>query len=169
MSNLTIVTEPTENNQVLKKLFREVYIGNDHEMQTPDDVAKVRHFGNNGRKIFIGVTSNDGEILKPADRTLLQKILAAVKLSEDDVFIASINDILPASFNNFIEGNAFDKLFFFGVEPIQFNWHLDIVQYQRTFFSDKELLFAESLSVLSTNDLAKKKLWMQLQLIFNLK
>lgn len=169
MSNLTIVTGSVENDQVIKKLFREVYYSANHEIPTHDEFAKVKHFGNNGRKIFIGVFGYNDNILESPERTLLQKILAAIKLSEDDVFIASINNILPASFTSFIQAHGFEKLLFFGVQPKQLGWHLEVMPYFRTYFMEKEMLFAEPLSVLNTDDSAKKKLWQELQQIFNLK
>jgi hypothetical protein len=169
MSNLTIVTRPFEYDNVIKELFKEIYINDGNEKYTPDDFAKVNHFGNNNSKIFIGVTNDTSAILNNAERGLLQKILGAVKLTEDDVFITSLNNIQPGLFNNFISHNNFNKLFFFGIIPEQLGWHIEMKHYQRMSFMEKELLFAESLSVISVNEAAKKKLWVQLQLIFNIK
>ncbi len=169
MSNLNISTEPITNNPVLKKLFREVYITNGSEKQSPDAVAKINHIGNNKSKIFIGISGADNGSLNNDERSLLQKILSAVKLSEDDVFIANLNDIQQVSFNSFISQNKFDKLLFFGIEPKQLDWHIEVLPYQKTYFMEKDVLFAESLSVLKANEASKKKLWVQLQTIFSIK
>jgi DNA polymerase III psi subunit len=169
MSNLNISTEPVINNPALKKLFRDVYITSDNEKQSPDAVAKINHIGNNKSKIFIGVCDNENGILNEDERLLLQKILAAVKLNEDDVFIASLNDIQPVPFNSLISQNKFDKLLFFGIEPKQLNWHIEVLLYQKMNFMEKDILFAESLTVLKANEISKKKLWGQLQSIFSIK
>jgi hypothetical protein len=169
MGNSIVITEPVENSQVLKKLFKEIYINRDNEKTIPDDFAKVNHFGNNCRKIFIGVPGEDDCIIKDNERALLQKILAAIKLTEGDVFIVSIKEIDPGSFNRLIGNDRFDKLLFFGVTPLQVGWYIDVQLYVRTYFMEKEILFAESLPVLSANESAKKKLWGQLQALFNIK
>src|SRR5580698_1850298 len=99
MSNLTISTEPVDNNPVLKKLFKKVYVTSGSEKQTTDDVAKVNHIGNNKRNIFIGTSEPGNKDMTNEERSFLQKILAAVKLSEEDVFIASARAIEQVPFN----------------------------------------------------------------------
>lgn len=169
MSNLNISTEPITDNPALKKLFKEVYITSDSEKQLPDDVAKLNHIGNNKSKIFIGVCDDENGSLNSDERLLLQKILAAVKLSEDDVLIATLRDIKRVSFNGFISQNKFDKLLFFGIEPKQLGWHIEVLPYQKAHFMEKDTLFAESLATIKVNETAKKKLWGQLQTIFPIK
>lgn len=166
MSNLYFSAE-TVSIETIRKLFKEVYVTNIDEKTI--DIINVKHIGSNKSKIFIAVMGSDKDIISGDERTLLQKILAAVKLSEEDVFIAALNATEPIAFNNFISLNKFEKLFFFGITPAQLGWHIEMLPYQKMRFMEKDILFVESLDVIKTNEQSKKKLWAQLQTIFSLK
>ncbi len=125
----------------------------------------TRLSGNNKKKLLILITKEDAEEDKAM--TTLKAILNAIKYDmEEDCALLPIDSKESIVFQK-LPLDACHHIISFGISPKQMGLQIQHHNYTTLKILEKELLFADTLSVI-TNDVSKKKLlWAALQSIFS--
>jgi len=123
---------------------------------------QLKTAGNNKASILI-IVDHQIDNLETEDNILMLKILGAVNLSIEKVFIISKPQIPLNILWRFLEVNA---CLVFGVEAQTMGLHINIENYQPTNFNSKIILFSDAIDDLQKHPEKKKLLWNALQAIF---
>lgn len=111
------------------------------------------------------VVYDSGEQLSEEERQMLGKMLAALKLSWEDV------TLIPAqsgiSFRDLKRSMHFKKLIAFGFTPTSFGLNITAQNYSLLNFQDAQIVFSESLSTVNQNqNNSKNRLWKAVKQMF---
>lgn len=117
--------------------------------------------GSGNRKILILLQINKEEVILPQEFDLLNKILMALKLNAEDVWIANINQWSGNTIGQWKNALPFEKLILFGVDDKHLFNQISFPQFYVLPFMDFKLLTAPSLSFMldEKNKKAKTDLW----------
>ncbi|MDX2001301.1 MAG: hypothetical protein SFW35_02655 [Chitinophagales bacterium] len=152
------------NNPMLSGfLFEENDIYAAHEILATD---KLPLSGSNKKGIVIAYGPDD--TLSSDDQQQLLRILAALKLSEQDVAFIPAQALYENGWAT-LSGFEFDKFLGFGVSAIKMGLQLRLKKYVTTSFRDKKMLFSDGLSQLAQDPKLKALLWSELQAMFEIK
>lgn len=127
----------------------------------PKELDKI---GKQDSEVIVLINSS----LQEKDKQFLEKVLQAVNIPLDQVLIIFISDNRP-SYTQLANEFPFKKLIAFGLSPLNLKLKFTNKHYQLFLFQNKKLLFAEDISILSTDVSKKKLLWAGLQKMFELK
>lgn len=109
---------------------------------------------------------NSGVQLPVAERQMLGKMLAALKLNWEDVALISGQ---PESTFHHLRGSSmcFNKMIAFGFTPATLGMNIAADNYRLLNFQDTQIIFSESLSILSQNlNSSKDRLWKAVKEMF---
>lgn len=153
---------------VLQELFKNSLIDliagqNKEEKKTSKEFFIL---GNNQRHILILVESDKTLYLPDEQLNFLLGILGACNLSMDDVAILNIKKNKSATYKMITNELTPEKIFLFGVTPLQIELPLDFPNYQIQPYNNQIYLTAPVLSHLQDNKAEKTKLWNCLKQIF---
>lgn len=131
----------------------------------PIQLASPNILGKGNRKILILLQINKEEVILPQEFDLLIKILSALKLSLEDVWIANINQWEGNTIRHWQTALQFEKLILFGIDDLSF---INAISFPKNFvlpFLDFQLLNSNSLSFMidEKNKKSKTELWLALK------
>ena len=107
--------------------------------------------------------------LAPAEREQLMKILGALKLTIDDIALASATEVYKCGYAGWVnDGPPFDKMIGFGASALNMGLTVRLKRYFINEFNGKQLLFSDSLETLIAEPKLKGNLWTVLQVLFGL-
>ncbi len=153
---------------VLQQLFKHSLNDLKNE-QNPEEKTTSKGFstlGNNRRHILILVNSDETMYLPDDQLNFLLGILAACNLTMEDVAILNIKKNKPVTYKTVTNELKPEKLFLFGVNPVQIELPLDFPNYQVQPYNNQIYLTAPLLSQFQDNKAEKTKLWNCLKQIF---
>ena len=129
--------------------------------RVPPVDAPIKYEGGNKKKLLVLCRCADA--LSPAERELLEKILAAVKMSMQDIALIAASAVQP--FHALKKNIEFTTMLAFGFKQDALSLNIHFIDHPFNFCG-VELLFTESLATLLERKDLKAKLWMQLQAMF---
>lgn len=147
----------------ISSLYKDTYHIEEESFKTayPKELDKI---GKQDSEIIVLINSS----LQEKDKQFLEKVLQAVSIPLDQVLIVSMPYSKP-SYTQLANKFPFKKLIAFGLSPLDLKLKFTNKHYQLFLFQNKKLLFAEDISILSTDVSKKKLLWAGLQKMFELK
>ena len=155
-------------NQVLQQMYQNVLVGSDKQ-----DVAShssrsnpIKFLGNNKRHVAILVNREQVRFLPDDELNFLIGILAACKLSMDDVAIINIFQQEKITYKTIKDSLQSEKIFLFGIPTQSIELPLDFPYYQIQSYNQQVYLTAPELVTLKDNVAEKKRLWLCLKQIF---
>ena len=119
-------------------------------------------FNSNKKHLFF-FKSSDNEFL-----ALLSDIIKATKLPETEYELIEVADSKKINLGLIFFSKTCESSLFFGFTSEELGIPSFFKNYHAFRLRDKNLLLAESLQLLNTNQTSKKKLWSQLKLILNI-
>ena len=132
------------------------------------DIPGWKSLGNNQKNILVIVQYTDAIHLPDKELDFLTAMLAACKLSLDDVAIVNLNNHPDASYKELTVFFKSKIVMLFNVEPASFGLPMSFPHYQLQAFANATFLYAPSLTELENDKLQKSKLWVCLKRLFNL-
>jgi hypothetical protein len=151
------------------------------QISKPDDNAPVKKtkaepasdpvwksLGNNQKNILIVVNYTELVHLPDEEFSFLTIMLAACKLSLDDVVIINQNNYKDTGCKDLLAHFQSRTVFLFGVDPIVFGLPVGFPHFQVQNVAGCTFLFAPSLEENRTDKLVKSKLWVSLRSIFGI-
>ena len=155
---------------VLQELFKTSLIELEMEQQSEPAASQssFQVLGNNGKHILILVDSDQSLYLEDDQLNFLLGILSACSLTMADVAILNIKKNPQVTYKTLTRELRPEKLFLFGIKPVQIGLPLDFPNYQLQQFNHQVYLTAPMLSVLQDDKAEKIKLWNCLKQIFAL-
>jgi len=155
---------------VLQELFKTSLIELEMEQQSEPAASQssFQVLGNNGKHILIIVDSDEALYLEDDQLNFLLGILSACSLTMADVAILNIKKNSQVTYKTLATELRPEKLFLFGIKPVQIGLPLDFPNYQLQQFNHQVYLTAPTLSVLQDDKAEKIKLWNCLKQIFAL-
>lgn len=154
---------------VLQELFNKSLI--DPEIIQPDKASiqsAIAFLGNNKKNITILVNCNNAKFLTDEELNFLLGILAACKLTMEDVSIINIKDAGKISYKSLSKELHAEKIFLFGVDPSEVELPLQFPHYQLQSYNKQLYLSSPLLSILQDNKAEKMKLWTCLKKVFSI-
>ena len=155
---------------VLQELFKKTLVQEDSvQVQDISSTKKsISFLGKNKKQIIILVSNDDVLYLPDEQLSFLLGILAACKLTMEDVAIINIkkNDLI--TYKTIAKELNAAKIFLFGAEPSQIELPLQFPHYQVQKYNQQLYLSAPLLSVLQDDKAEKTKLWLCLKQVFSI-
>jgi hypothetical protein len=118
--------------------------------------------------ILIVVNYTELVHLPDEELSFLTNMLAACKLSLDDVAIINQNNYKETSYKDVLNRFQSRNVFLFGVDPLAFGLPVSFPHFQVQNVAGCTFLFAPSLEENRTDKLIKSKLWLSLRSIFGI-
>ncbi len=155
---------------VLQQLYTHSLIETKNTPQIDANIgAKVfLTLGNNQKKVLILVEIEETLYLPDNQLNFLLGILAACKLTMEDVAILNIKRNPSVNYQLFTAELQSEKVFLFGVQPDQIELPVKFPTYQIQNYNNQIYLAAPPLSDFQDNKAEKTRLWICLQQIFNI-
>ena len=155
---------------VLQELYKRTLIADTTTQQQSDSSAKknIIFLGKNQKQIIILVSNEEVLYLPDEQLSFLLGILAACKLTMEDVAIINIKKNEAFTYKTMDDELNADKIFLFGVEPAQIELPLQFPNYQIQKYNQQVYLTAPMLSVLQDDKTEKMKLWTCLKQVFSI-
>ncbi|MEP7109939.1 MAG: hypothetical protein ABI760_18230 [Ferruginibacter sp.] len=154
---------------VLQELFKYSLtdLKNGQEPAPKPPAKAFSTLGNNRKHILILVESDEKLYLPDDQLNFLLDILTACNLTMDDVAILNFKKNKSVTYKNVTRELKPEKLFLFGVTPVQIELPLDFPNYQIQQYNNQTYLTAPLLSIFGDNKVEKTKLWNCLKQIFS--
>jgi hypothetical protein len=127
-----------------------------------------RILGRLKKNILIVVRYPNNEYLPDDQLNFLVSVLAACRLSLDDVGIVNISKAPSAFYKETMEKFAGTTAMLFGLTPQEFEMPVNFPEFQVQNFNNCIFLHAPTLEKLEVDKILKSKLWVSLRKIFNL-
>ncbi|HTN36143.1 MAG TPA: hypothetical protein VL053_03660 [Arachidicoccus sp.] len=140
---------------------------------SPDKAHKVEKWwhGENRQRIAIVIADADNKIIGEKEAEFLTNILAACKLTLEDVAIINYAKS-PLGYTEMLSNPGCDKFILFGVTPLQVQLQFSFPYYLSQAYDNCNFMLAQPLqNMMQTSGAAKeekKKLWMGLKGFFQL-
>lgn len=134
----------------------------------PASEAALKSLGNNHKNILIVVNYTGLVHLPDEELSFLTNMLAACKLSLDDVAIINQNNYKDTACKDLLARFQSKNVFLFGVDPLAFGLPVSFPHFQVQNVAGCTFLFAPSLEENRTDKLIKSKLWLSLRSIFGI-
>jgi hypothetical protein len=153
---------------ILHDLYRRSLVDAGLPVKDAAQKRSLSYLGNNKRKVII-IVSNDETLYLPDDElNFLLGILAACKLTMDDVAIINCKKINSLSYSVLEKELKAEKIFLFGVDLQLIDLPLQFPYYQVQSFNKQVYLSAPPLDALQNDKAEKTKLWMSLKQLFSI-
>ena len=139
--------------------------------ETPQQI--LAHQGQGKQQVLVVVRETDYPFLAPDDQAFLAKILSAVSLSEDDIWLVNWQGATAAlqqgvPLEKLLPEVPYQKCIVFGEMPAPWSLTNFFEPYEVKKVEEKWLLQAETLAVLTNYVEKKAKFWKGLQQLFGL-
>jgi hypothetical protein len=132
------------------------------------DQAEWKTLGNNQQKILVVVEHANTVHLPDEDLDFLTGMLAACKLSLDDVLLINYHHYLSYDYKTILGRFGSRQVFLFGLDPLSFGLPVNFPPFQPQQVAGCRFLYAPSLGECRNDKLAKSKLWVCLRNIFGI-
>lgn len=136
-----------------------------------DAPVKIKHFGDNQKKIIVLVNQPGSDFLNKADLTFLTNILKACRLETTDIAIVNVAE-QPVTFMEIKEQLSALQLILFDIAPLSIKLPFNIPHFQVQNYADTTIMLAPALAVLNRQDnesrVLKTKLWNGLKQVFSI-
>ncbi|MEO7767773.1 MAG: hypothetical protein ABIS01_10115 [Ferruginibacter sp.] len=157
---------------VLQQLFKHTLADIKTEQKNNEEQSSKKAtfsiLGNNQKHILIITESDETVYLPERELNFLLEILTACRLSMDDVAILNIKKNKSLTYKTVSKELKSEKLFLFGVSPVQIELPLDFPNYQIQLYNNQVYLTVPPLSRFHDNIPEKTKLWNCLKQVFDL-
>ena len=132
----------------------------------PDAPLTEKTEGNYAQKVLILMLQEPAF----ADwRGFLEKLLGAVKINlANDTLLVFIQHHEQISIAPLLKSKQPEQVLVFGIRPEQMGLHISVEKYHPIFFSNTNLLFADSLSTLEPDKNLKMKMWTAMKTLFKI-
>ena len=134
---------------------------------TMPESAPLNNSGNNQKKNLVIVSHQHFSFLPDEEINFLTNVLAACKLSIEDVAIVNNYKIDQTHLQNIIHSEA-KNILLFGVQPFSIGLPINFPQFQLQQFNKRTYLHAPSLSQIENDKELKTKLWNALKTLFEI-
>ena len=134
----------------------------------PAPETALKSLGNNHKNILIVVNYPELVHLPDEELSFLTNMLAACKLSLDDVAIINQNNYKDIACKDLLVHFQSKTVFLFDVDPLVFGLPVSFPHFQVQNVAGCTFLFAPSLEENRTDKLIKSKLWLSLRSIFGI-
>lgn len=132
----------------------QIYVFNTKQVVTGFDFL-----GGNNKQILMLVNDAQNSYFSPKSEEMFVKLLAAVKLSMQDIAIVNLNNI-SVKWDDIKQKTNPNKVVLWGVKPEFINTDV-----QKYIFTDN-VLYADALDQINADVELKKQLWPELQKMF---
>ncbi len=155
---------------VLQELYKRSLVADNTTQPQQASSAKknIIFLGKNQKQISILVSNEEVLYLPDEQLSFLVGILAACKLTMEDVAIINIKKNDTFTYKTIGEELNAEKIFLFGVDASQIELPIQFPQYQIQKYNQQVYLAAPMLSVLQDDKAEKMKLWTCLKQVFSL-
>ncbi len=155
---------------VLQELFKNVLIDikSKEKQEQKTSTKGFATLGNNRRHVLILVESEETLYLPDEQLNFLMGILAACKLTMEDVAILNIKKNKSVTYKAVVNELKSEKVFLFGIAPDKIELPIDFPNYQIQHYNNQVYLTAPTLSQFQDNKVDKMKLWNCLKQIFSI-
>jgi DNA polymerase III psi subunit len=130
--------------------------------------AGFKTVGGNEKHILIVVQHDNDAVLPHAELTFLSSILAACKLTLNDVIILNWNGMDKNQYKEILHRFESRFVLLFGVAPLSFGLPMDFPPFQIQPFGSHQYLYAPPLSKIQEHKGIKAELWQALKKLFML-
>ena len=162
-----------DNIQLTPFLLQELYKTSMIEYPKTFTIAeKIQHapvwnvLGNNLKGVIIMVYGENSLHLPDEQLNFLMGILAACKLSMEDVAIINLATNKPVTYKALELDLKAEKIILFGVSPAQITLPLEFPHYQIQRYNNQTYLVSAALNIVQADKAEKTKLWNCLKQIF---
>jgi len=155
---------------ILQELFKKNLVGNSNvQAQVTSSVNKpISFLGKNKKQIAIIVNNDDALYLPDEQLSFLLGILAACKLTMEDVAIINIKKNEALTYKTLTKELNTEKIFLFGVDASEIELPLQFPYYQIQQYNKQLYLSSPLLSILQDDKAEKSKLWLCLKQVFSI-
>lgn len=155
---------------ILQDLFQKtlVDLSGKENVLSPSKKNEINFFGGNKQHIILVVSNLNATFVSDEQLTFLSGILAACKLTLEDVGLLNIASDPRVSYKKITEAFNPRIMIMFGVLPDQLQLPFLMPEFQRQSYNNQLYLAVPSLTELENNKDLKRKLWVVLQQIFSL-
>ncbi len=128
----------------------------------------LKFLGNNQKNILVVVNHDEAVHLPDEDLSFLTKLLAASKLSLDDVAVINKKNYPGETSKQILHDFNSKIVFLFGIDPVSFGMPVNFPAYQVQLVGQVTFLFTPAISEQRDDKLLKSKLWISFRNIFNI-
>jgi len=155
---------------VLQELYKSSLVADNRTQPQQDSSPKknISFLGKNQKQISILVSKDEVLYLPDEQLSFLVGILAACKLTMEDVAIINLKKNAAITYKTLAEELNAEKIFLFGIESSQIELPLQFPNYQIQKYNQQVYLTAPMLSILQDDKGEKMKLWTCLKQVFSL-
>ncbi|HTB52494.1 MAG TPA: hypothetical protein VK718_06955 [Ferruginibacter sp.] len=157
---------------VIQDLYKKTLVLSDTKAekkpQTTSTTISFNILGNNQQKILLLVSDDETLYLPDEQLNFLMGILAACKLTMQDVAILNIKKNTDISHTNLATQLKAEKVILFGVETSIIGLPLQFPMYQIQAYNNQTYLTVPLLTILQNDKAEKTKLWLCLKQLFSL-
>ena len=132
------------------------------------DELNIPFLGGNRKKILIVANYDSPEFIPDTDLQLLSGILAACKLTVDDVALINLNNVSNKNHRELVKAFSPTVAILFGLNPEAIELPVHFPNFQIQTYNKISFLSSPELSTLESDKLLKSKLWLCLKQIFSL-
>lgn len=154
---------------LIQELFKNCLVEFDAKELIENDplFSSFYTLGNNQRRVVIVVENNETLYLPDNQLNFLLGILAACKLTMEDVAIVNIAKNKGVTYKSIELELKAERIILFGVKPTQINLPLEFPIYQIQQYNNQTYLSASMLNNIEEDKAEKAKLWNCLKQIFS--
>ncbi|MBI3884041.1 MAG: hypothetical protein HY305_07525 [Sphingobacteriales bacterium] len=135
----------------------------------PDKAAiSLTILGNNKQKILILIKNDEALYLPDDELTFLTGILAACKLTLEDVAILNTHKNKNISFVSITKELQAQKVLLFGVTATDIQLPVEFPLYSIESYNEQAYLAAPELSIVQNDKIEKTRLWLSLKQLFSI-
>ncbi|CAN5402732.1 hypothetical protein BH23BAC1_BH23BAC1_44050 [soil metagenome] len=127
---------------------------------------KLPSKGNFGKKVLLIVDDPEDEVLNPSESGFLNKILKAIKLTEEDIIILNVHHITDEQLPEVLSKFPYKVLISFGVNSEALLGTSNVLPYIIPKGQERVRLLVDNLPAIEKDQQKKVKLWENLQLLF---
>ena len=165
MSLNDIILQPPLLQDLYKKTLIEVAT---EKVKTVKSQATFSVLGNNKKGITVIVSNKDAIHVPDGELNFLLGILAACKLSMEDVAILNIEKNNEVSYQSIATELKAMTVLLFGISPAKLHLPLQFPDYQIQKYNNQVYLSAPLLTILEKDKAEKIKLWNCLKQVFSI-
>ncbi len=152
--------------QIYKNLL--VELPDKEQVQKKIPAFSIPYLGENQLQILVLVNDPSSKYLSDSDFRFLSGILAACKLSLQDIALVNLYSMVVKHFSHLIQSFQPRVVILFGVLPQEIDLPVNFPHFQVQSYSKVSFLSSPDLTTLEGDKLIKSKLWLSLKQIFML-
>lgn len=156
------------SSSIIRNLYRDSLYDldeNNPSGKATDDL-KNHSIGDNQQKILILIKDNSVPVIADDDLTVLNRILAACKLSLRDIKLSNISGFESMGYESIFDQFQARTVLLLGVAPSDIDLPVNFPLYNIYQFSKIKMIAAPDLPSIEANKEIKKSLWASLQKLF---